>query len=87
MKSILISVALIAGLIGCTTIPDPQIVNVPIKTKCEPLTNIKDIDKFPVDEAKKDMSLYDKLKLVLFELELIRDQNLELKAALKECTK
>lgn len=88
MKNPLIALAVICTFVGCGTAPAiPQQVNVPIQTKCQPITNVKDIDKFPVDEAKKDMSLYDKFKLVLSELELVRDQNTELKAALKECTK
>lgn len=90
MKFILGLVVSLILLVGCgtvTRIPPPQLVNVPIKTKCEPITNVKDIGVYPLSEAKKEMSLYEKLKLALQELELINDQNTELKAALKECTK
>jgi hypothetical protein len=62
-------------------------VEIPIATKCEPTTNITEIKEFPFDKATKDMDLYTKLQLVLVELHLVRGQNEELKAALKECTK
>lgn len=88
MKRLLIALAIVCIFVGCGTAPTkPQLVEVPIITKCSPITEVKDIDVYPVDEAKKEMSLYDKFKLALRELELVKDQNLELKAALNECTK
>lgn len=89
MKFILGLVVSLILIVGCgtVTLPQPQLVSVPVKTKCEPITNVKDIDVYPFSEAKKEMSLYEKFKLALQELELVTDQNTELKAALKECTK
>lgn len=65
----------------------PQIVNVAVPVKCEPTLKVTDINDYPTDHFTKDMPLYDKTKLALAELALLRGQNKELKAALTECTK
>ncbi len=86
---LLVILTCVLALTGClgTAPTKPDIVNVPIATKCKPITNITEIPVKPVSQAKKDMTLYEKLQLVLSELEQITGQNKELKAALSECTK
>lgn len=88
MKHFLLSLLLIS-MVGCSSLkstPPPQMVQVAIQTKCEPITIVRDVD-YAFTDAKKEMSLYDKFKLALYELESVTNQNIELKAALKECTK
>ena len=87
MKSfIIVLVFLLAGCCTPEIIEKPQIVEVPVMVKCKPTVTITPITH-PFDKAKKDMSLYDKLKLALAELSLVKGQNKELTAALTECTK
>lgn len=83
--SILISS--LAGCGGTQVIKEPQLVNVAVPVKCEPTLNITEIRDYPTDHFTEDMDLYDKAKLVIAELKLVKGQNTELKAALAECTK
>ncbi len=89
MKLIYATVIVLA-LTGCATKPvltGTQIVEVPIATKCEPKMKITDITFNPKKHLTKEMSMFDKLQLVLAQLKITEGQNTELKAALKECTK
>lgn len=77
-------------LAACTTalpVIQPTKIEIPIAVKCEPTIKITPITEYPFDRATKEMSLYDKLELSLEELHSVKGQNLELTAALRECTK
>lgn len=71
---------------GTTKLTDTQTVYVPVATKCSPVTNITEIEDH-FSKAKKEMSLYEKTQLIAAENKALRGQNIELKAALAECTK
>jgi hypothetical protein len=77
----------LSGCFGTMKTSETQIVKVPIATKCKPVTNITEITDYPFDNAKKEMSLYEKAQLQSAELKLVKGQNKELKAALAECTR
>jgi len=62
-----------------------QEVKVAVVTKCDPSVKVTPITH-PFDMATKEMSLYEKFKLLYAERLLLRGQNKELTAALKECT-
>lgn len=92
MNKFFISLLIISGIIltGCgATIPitKTQLVPVPIATKCSPITNVTSVVEYPTKKMRKEMSLYEKNQLVIAELKIVKGQNIELKAALKECTK
>lgn len=82
-------ILLVVLLVGCTTLAGPsptQVVDVPITKRCEPTMKITQItDVF--DQAKKEMTLEQKIVPLIAELEQYKGQNKELQAALKECTK
>lgn len=87
---LLLTAVLVLALTGCASTPKftgTQLVNVPITTKCSPITNITPIAEYPLDKVTKNMSLFEKLQLALAERSLYKGQNIELKAALAECTK
>jgi len=86
--SVIIILVLVFSAVACTSLPPaPQLVEVPIATKCNPTVKITPITEYVFDKAKKDMSLYETSQLALSELSTVRGQNKELTAALKECTK
>lgn len=91
MNKLYIYLTIISSLLltGCETfkVTKTQIVKVPIITKCEPTTTVTEITEYPFDKANKEMSLYEKNQLLAAENSLVKGQNIELKAALKECTK
>ncbi len=86
---IFIALFITSTLTGCaTTSPtNTQVVQVPVVAKCTPKTNITPIVEYPFSKATKEMSLYQKLQLALAERDVVKGQNIELKAALAECTK
>lgn len=88
MNNLSILIISLALLTGCATKPTaPEVVQVPLATKCEPTVKVKEIDEYPFDRATKEMSLYEKFQLAVAELNLVKGQNTELKAVVKECTK
>lgn len=88
MNKLLTLVISLAFVAGCATKPVvPGIVEVPLPTRCEPTLKVKEIDEYPFDRATKEMSLYEKFQLAIAELNLVKGQNIELKAVVKECTK
>lgn len=71
---------------GCVTVPSaPQVVKIPITTRCEPSIKITE-SEHPFDKATTSMTLHDKLELALADLSLTKAENKQLSAALKECT-
>lgn len=86
----LISILLISGCSAFGPAPiqvtGTQIADVPITTRCSPTVTVTAIDHV-FNQAKKEMSLEDKTKLALSELNSVNGQNMEQSAALKECTK
>lgn len=83
----LISSLVLAVLIsGCDTVPiNTQEVKVAVVTKCDPSVKITPITH-PFDNVTKEMSLFEKVQLLMSERFLVNGQNKELTAALKECT-
>jgi hypothetical protein len=88
MNKLLIGLCLIFSLTACgtTKLTDTQTVYVPVVAKCKPLTNITEVEDY-FSKAKKEMSLYEKTQLLAAENKSLKGQNIELKAALSECTK
>jgi hypothetical protein len=88
MKKLILVLSMALFIGGCGTISgSTQIVKIPAVTKCEPSVTPRDPVSLPFDNATKEMSLYDKFKLLLAENNIISGHNKELKAALRECTK
>lgn len=84
-----IALVLTMSLMGCggLKLTDTQTVYVPVTTKCKPTTNITEIKEYAFSKAKKEMSLYEKSQLMAAERDQYKGQNIELRAALAECTK
>ncbi len=89
MKIIAIAV-LALSLTACASKPvltGTQTVYVPVVTKCEPTLQITEVKEWPSSRITKDMSLFDKTKLILADRSILKGLLIEYKAALKECTK
>lgn len=87
MRALFLSIVLALSMTACSTAPTkPETIYVKVPTKCEPTTAISKIDPYPVDKVSKEDSLFNKVQAALEELELIKSQNTQLKAALTECT-
>lgn len=86
----LFPILLVSVLAGCGTVcPEPQtitqVVKVPVPVKCE----IDPIDKpnLYFDQAKKDNTVFDNMKLLAAENEELQGYVTKLEAAISGCTK
>lgn len=90
MIKLITSLSLCLMLSGCfgTTVKvtDTQTVKEAIAVRCKPSIKITEIVEYPTDKIRSDMSLYEKSQLIIAERDLLKGQNKELKAGLKECT-
>lgn len=78
---------LLSGCFGTTVkVTDTQVVKEAIPTKCKSTVKVTEIVEYPTDKIKLEMSLFEKSQLVIAERDMLKGQNKELKAGLKECS-